>query len=424
MRIRSVTLLLAVFVLTVWGQCLAAGTDQQFKLKPGARGTLCLNCHDSFKEKMARKVIHTPLKKKECSGCHNPHTSSHGKMLAANPKMVCSLCHASMISAKPRSVHKVVADGSCMKCHDPHSSDNKNSLVKEGKALCFTCHVSLGNKLSKVKYKHVPVESNCLSCHQVHSSDKGPSLLKSETNDLCLSCHNSDKALFKNKHMNYPVIKALCTGCHNPHGSDSPGLLHKNVHSPVAKRMCNQCHMDATSATPLKVKTEGIGLCRGCHNDMVNKTFDKNRLHWPLLSKKGCLSCHNPHASEDKGLLRAPMAQLCYKCHDDTMKRQEKNVSKHEPVAEGRCTECHDPHSSNFLFLTKKDYKFDLCVSCHDWGRHSAHPIGEKSVDPRNKNLTLGCVSCHRTHGTENKKMFFYPTTTEVCIQCHEKLTR
>jgi predicted CXXCH cytochrome family protein len=172
-------------------------------------------------------------------------------------------------------------------------------------------------------------------------------------------------------------------------------------------------------------RTEGMGLCRGCHNDMLNKTFDKNRVHWPLLSKMSCLGCHNPHASDEKALVRAPMAQMCGKCHIDTMKRQQNITSKHEPVAEGRCNECHDPHSSNFLYLTKKNFDFDMCAAtCHDWTKHSTHPIGDKAHDPRNKNLTVSCASCHRTHGTEFKKMLHYKTTTELCIQCHEKFSR
>ena len=425
MRIRSFSLLLAGLMLIAWAQCLfAAGTDQQFKLKPGARGNLCLKCHNSFQEKMVRKYVHTPLKKNECIGCHNPHTSGHGKMLAVDAKSVCSACHSSMVSSKAKSVHKVVAEGGCMKCHDPHSAASKDNLVKEGKLLCFSCHKALGEKLAKVKHHHSPVEKDCLVCHLPHSSDNGPFLLKDNIAQLCVGCHKTDKPIFIKKHMGYPVAASRCTGCHDPHGSDNMGLLLKNVHSPVSKHMCNQCHEEPTSATPLKTKKEGLALCRGCHNDMYNKTFDKNRMHWPVVSKDGCLGCHNPHASQDKGLIRLPMAQLCGSCHVDTMKRLQKNVSKHEPVVEGRCTDCHDPHSSNNMFLTKKSADYDLCVGCHDWGQHSTHPIGEKTRDSRNKNLSVSCASCHRTHGTEFKKMLFYPTTTEMCIQCHEQLKR
>lgn len=425
MRIRNLSLLLAGVIITAWVQCVfAADNGQQFRLKPGAFGNLCMKCHTTFQEKMARKFVHTPLKKNECTGCHNAHTSSHGKLLAVDAKEVCSACHPPMISAKAKSIHKVVAEGGCMKCHDPHSAAAKNNLVKEGKQLCFSCHKALGEKLTKVKFHHSPVEKDCLTCHEAHASEGGPSLLKSSITQLCLGCHKTDKPIFIKKHMGYPVATSRCTGCHDPHGSDNNGLLLKNVHSPVSKRMCNQCHEESTSATPLKTKKQGLTLCRGCHNDMYNKTFDKNRMHWPVVSKEGCLRCHNPHAAEDKSLLRKPLAQLCGECHTDTMRRLQKNTSKHEPVAEGRCTECHDAHSSNFMYLTKKSADFDLCTNCHDWGQHSSHPIGEKTRDPRNKNLSVGCESCHRAHGTPYKKMLYNPTTTETCIQCHEQLKR
>jgi len=426
MKIRSLTVVLTgVIFIALTSFLYAADKEKLFNLKQGANGTLCLKCHNNFQEKLTRKFIHTPLKKKDCTGCHNAHTAKHGKLLVGDIKHICGVCHSSMIVANAKSTHKVVAEGNCMKCHDPHSAPYKDNLVKEGRQLCITCHKKLGEKLAKNKFKHSPVEGNCLTCHAAHSSSKGPALLNNSITALCVGCHPTNKPVFAKKHMNYPMDKSLCTGCHNPHGSDVMGLLKNNVHSPVAKKMCNQCHEDATSTTPLKTRKEGLGLCRGCHNDMINKTFEKNRTHWPLFSKQACLGCHNPHASDEKALVRAPLAEICGSCHIDTMKRQLKVTSKHEPVAEGRCTECHDPHSSNSLYLTKKNFDFDMCAaSCHDWSKHSTHPIGEKARDPRNKNLSVSCVSCHRTHGTENKKMMYFKTTTEMCTQCHEKFMR
>lgn len=425
MKVRIFSFMLAGIALLVSVQSLCAkDTDLQFKLRPGARGDVCLKCHVAFQEKIALPHVHTPLKMKDCSSCHNPHTSNHGSLLATDSKTVCAICHKSVIPEKARSVHKVVAEWGCLKCHDPHAAANKFNLVLEGRQLCFSCHKPLGEKIAKLKYRHNPVEKSCLLCHLPHASEKGPFLLKNEISALCLGCHRPDKPMFIKKHMGYPVESARCTGCHNPHGSDNPGLLLKNVHPPVAKRMCNQCHEAANSKDPLKRKKQGTALCRGCHSEMINRTFDKSRVHWALLGKEGCLGCHNPHASDYKSLIRKPMAQLCGDCHADTLRRIQKSASKHEPVADGRCTECHDPHSSNFLSLAKKNPGYELCAGCHDWSQHSTHPIGEKVRDPRNKNLTLGCTSCHRTHGNDNKKMLHQSTTTEMCLQCHEQLRR
>jgi predicted CXXCH cytochrome family protein len=329
-----------------------------------------------------------------------------------------------MIPTDAKSSHKVVAEGNCMKCHDPHSANNKNNLLKAGNELCIDCHKALGNKISQAKFKHNPVEKGCTVCHDPHASTKDDFLLKDKVTALCSGCHKTDKPAFIKRHMNYPVASARCTSCHDPHGSNVQGILYNNVHKPVASRMCNQCHEEPTSANPLKTKREGVELCKGCHNDMYNTTFGKNRIHSPLLSKRGCLSCHNPHAGKEKGLLKEPMLILCGKCHVSTIQRQTKSVTKHEPVRNGDCTACHDPHSSDFALLSKQPTVIDLCATCHDWMKHSTHPIGEKFRDPRNKNLSLNCLSCHRSHGTEFKSMLPAPSVSELCVQCHEKFRR
>lgn len=124
--------------------------------------------------------------------------------------------------------------------------------------------------------------------------------------------------------MNYPISKTNCSSCHNVHGSDRARILYDNVHMPVANRLCNQCHEASNSSDPLKTKRTGFELCRGCHSSMMNDTFNKNRVHWPLVDKVGCLNCHEPHASPQKKLLMGDMKSLCEKCHSDTMEAQGK----------------------------------------------------------------------------------------------------
>uniref|UniRef100_UPI000022E9D9 cytochrome c3 family protein n=1 Tax=Geobacter sulfurreducens TaxID=35554 RepID=UPI000022E9D9 len=290
-------------VLVILGASFALAQDNalKFKLKPDATGKLCFNCHAAFKEKMSKPFVHTPLKKGECTGCHNPHTSTHGKLLSADNGGVCYRCHTTVVPSGAKSVHKVVGEGSCMKCHDPHSAPNKENLLKGGNELCFECHKEMGATLSKVKYRHMPVAQGCLNCHDPHASAKNPYLLKSDIIPLCVGCHKTDRPMFAKKHMNYPVANARCTGCHDPHGSDNPGILYNTVHKPVATRMCNQCHEEATSPNPLATKKTGTDLCRGCHNDMVNTTFGLNRVHGPLLSKQGLPQLPQPPRGQAEG---------------------------------------------------------------------------------------------------------------------------
>jgi predicted CXXCH cytochrome family protein len=187
--------------------------------------------------------------------------------------------------------------------------------------------------------------------------------------------------------------------------------------------MCAQCHATADSAEPLATKRVGAALCRGCHNELVGETYSKNRVHWPVVDQRACANCHNPHASANAKLLREPEIQLCGSCHQDAIRRQERSVTAHPPIADGECSTCHAPHASNVTYLLASN-QFDLCGTCHDWKGHSAHPLGEEAVDPRNANLTLDCLSCHRTHGSPIEHLAHYDTKRDLCVECHGGFSR
>lgn len=410
---------LAVFISPV---CHAA-TSNDFHLKKGAVGAVCLTCHTAFKETLNKKFVHTPLKDKDCTGCHNPHTSDHGKLLSADPDKVCFSCHSDIVATGAKSVHQVVAEGKCVQCHDPHASNYRMQLVRPGKKLCFGCHKDM-EKIANYKFKHPPVEDNCLACHDPHASKNNANLLKASSPKLCLQCHDPNKKIFKTQHGGYPVQEGDCTSCHNPHGSNHAGMLYDEVHAPVAKRMCSQCHQPADSAHPFATQRPGYELCQGCHFNMVNDTFNKGLVHWPLVDKKGCLNCHSPHASMTKPLLKGTMLQVCGQCHSDTIARQERSLTKHPPIAKGECADCHSVHSSNNEFMLNKPSVLDVCGKCHEWQTHSTHPIGAKVVDPRDPNLTLDCLSCHRTHGTRFKHFLYFDNSTDLCTQCHTQFRR
>jgi predicted CXXCH cytochrome family protein len=419
-----------------------AFSQNKFKLKPDAKGKLCLSCHENFKEKLKHPFVHTPVKTGECSECHNPHTSSHGKLLDEDPNKICKKCHEGIVPKNSKSSHKVAMDGNCVKCHDPHASNNKFALLKAGNELCFDCHKNIGNAVVKVKFKHHPVEKGCINCHDPHASAKANHLLKNDLVALCVSCHPTDRPNFLKQHMNYPVAKSDCSSCHDSHGSDKAGILFDNVHAPVANKVCNQCHETSTSPDALKTKKAGFELCRGCHSSMMNDTFNKNRVHWPLVDKVGCLNCHEPHASKQKKLMMGDMKSLCGKCHSDTMESQRKLAEKetqenaaakgrvikgaltHNPIQEGNCESCHASHASDSAFLLKQPSVIKLCENCHDWSKHTNHPMGEKIIDSRNKNITMQCLSCHRTHGTGYRYLVPFPTVTDLCVQCHKQYRR
>ena len=431
MHIRY-TVIFSVLSMVLLLSPAQARAENKFRLKPGASGEICLNCHKAFQEKLRERFIHTPVKNGECSGCHNPHTSPQGNLLDTAGAKICAGCHKDTAPDNSRSAHKFVMEGNCSKCHDPHASANKSVLLKAGNELCLDCHKEIDDRIKTVRFKHKPADENCISCHNPHASVKFPSLLKEEVPALCVKCHKTDKPSFKTRHMDYPVEGSRCDKCHDSHGSGKAALIYDDVHAPVAEKKCGKCHESPGSASPLATIKEGSELCRECHREMIDNTFGKNRMHWPILDRDGCLHCHNAHAAKEKKLLAGTVNDVCGKCHSDTVELQQisrdnpKNTKLCKPIKEGDCVSCHSPHSSDHMLLTEEpSMSFDICNKCHDWKTHSSHPVGEKIIDPRNRNLQVDCISCHRACGTGNKPaMSQFETVTETCIQCHRELER
>jgi len=406
-------------------------SQNEFKLKLGAKGQICLDCHETLKQTLKKRYVHPLLKKGECTGCHEPHTSSHKSLLTTKDTKLCSSCHQEVLPEEARSSHEVVLQGKCQTCHDSHGSNNKSILLKSGSALCFDCHKDIEKNVSEVRYSHKSVvqDKGCLNCHNPHASVKSKALLANEVPSLCNTCHQTNKLSFQKQHMNYPVTTANCISCHNPHGSNNRGIVFDVAHAAVTKRKCKECHQSPTS---LKTKQQGTQLCRNCHRKMVEETFDKNRVHWPLIDNVGCLHCHGPHATKEKKLLKESVINVCGKCHSDTVELQElskknpNNENLCEPVKTGNCISCHSPHAADQVLLIRQpSVSVDLCGRCHEWESHSTHPIGDKVLDPRDKNLTVECLSCHTACGTgNNPAMMTFNTTYELCIQCHPERRR
>lgn len=408
-----------VAALLLVGAAMPAWSQNDFKLKPGASGKLCLGCHETFQEKMKLPSVHTPVKAGRCADCHNPHAATHGRLLDAETDRICASCHADLIPNGALSVHGPVMEGRCVDCHDPHAAPNANNLKLAGNKLCISCHEEVAAAADRAEHKHGPVENNCLGCHDAHASTKAEFLLKAKGPALCTGCHKTDRDFFVRQHVNYPVAESNCTSCHNPHGSDNSGLLWASVHRPVKARMCKQCHEEASSPNALNLKNSGVELCHGCHSDVANEVVSRNRVHWPAVDQIACLNCHGPHATAAPNMLRAPTTTLCASCHADTLEQLASSRVKHPPAQEGECSSCHEPHASNNLFLMQEDDLGALCGNCHDWEQHSSHPIGDKVIDPRNRNLSVGCLSCHRPHGSQFKSFTNFDPAADLCVQCH-----
>jgi predicted CXXCH cytochrome family protein len=210
------------------------------------------------------------------------------------------------------------------------------------------------------------------------------------------------------KYVHEPVAKGVCKFCHK--------LVDPKVHSfklfRTRQELCGSCHLapasDAKMASGAQLKPKAqIG--KGKY------------LHKPIEEGK-CLDCHNPHSSNYQFLRKAAtVGELCVKCHE----KQEIAKNLHKPFAEGKCNLCHDNHSSNYGFLLITNQR-QLCFSCHEDTKSELDRfkyVHKPAVD-------RGCTACHAPHGSDYFRLLvkeytpdFYASfdiaNYDLCFSCH-----
>jgi predicted CXXCH cytochrome family protein len=114
-----------------------------------------------------------------------------------------------------------------------------------------------------------------------------------------------------------------------------------SVHEPYLKKQCQKCH---ESRYAEKLLTTAAMVCFDCH---VKMKAPARYEHAPFASGE-CLTCHDPHQSSEKYLLKRAGQSLCYECHLSTELGQAK---EHQNMGTTYCTVCHDPHKGEKYFL-------------------------------------------------------------------------
>ncbi len=169
---------------------------------------LCFKCHKDKKEYISKvKVQHKPIEMKgSCVNCHDPHGSNFEPLLKKGGADLCLSCHdkqlgnlinmKAWLDANPDK-HGPVKKGDCTACHNPHGSnhfrilrgrfprDFYTSYSTAKYSLCFKCHnkdlaveqftttlTGFRNGDVNLHYVHVnrnPKGRTCRACHEVHA---------------------------------------------------------------------------------------------------------------------------------------------------------------------------------------------------------------------------------------------------------------
>jgi predicted CXXCH cytochrome family protein len=194
--------------------------------------------------------------------------------------------------------------------------------------------------------------------------------------------------------------------CHAGMGKD------KTVHSPVKDGSCSTCHQAVQDTKAGKhpgkltitLVQQGDALCSMCHEPKNTKKV----VHAPIMGGD-CISCHNPHGSPNKAMLKETMPKLCFQCHPDSIV---KHQVMHPPAAAGDCSGCHDNHQSDHPNRLLQPGNA-LCYMCHPDKEE-----GLKSQKTVHAPVKQSCVLCHNPHGSPNKTML-NSAVPSLCSNCH-----
>ncbi len=402
-----------VLLLGLWLFPGVGASAQTVKVdEPG----VCYTCHDDVQEQLKKKSAHTAFSAGKCSDCHNPHAARHASLLNENVGDLCISCHEDLKGLENlASRHQPAANGECLACHDAHASDVRNQLVQPTGALCESCHPVVTEWL-KQPQTHAPVASrDCLKCHAAHGSGN-PAILAKSVPQLCFDCHPQN-AQFAAVHKGYNLQDADCSTCHDPHASPSRGLLMANQHPPFEEGECSSCHGGGAQAgSSFAIAGSIEGVCFECHDDI--KSAKTAEFHAHLGGDRSCGNCHNPHASNQGGLLSSSQQTLCTKCHFSDVPAKEKAKYTTHPGQD--CTICHSPHGAdNARYLADPD-PMKLCKTCHADVHKNSHPMGPEFIDKRT-NAQLDCLSCHKLHGSDHSFYLAFNPDMDLCIQCHKR---
>lgn len=387
----------------------------------------------------------------ECDKCHI--TPVPGKMgfKHVEQKLSCitDKCHSNLEQKEFK--HGPFAEQTCIQCHNPHGTEYKNFVLDVRAQLCFRCHAESADMVAQGDYVHFPVtQGECLLCHEHHESNLAYHLKRNSILELCLGCHN--KSIIEHEVMHEPVREGDCNACHSPHVSKFKGLLYeggkdlcltcheirkeefesKYVHEPVAND-CNLCHDPHGSSsidhlkTPkdkngkyISVKNPLMELCISCHRKLdpqvISQIENSKVAHKPVQEGK-CTECHTPHSTNFAKQLNAPLKEICFRCHPDIKKTINESQFQHGPVRTNDCAQCHLVHGSDQKNLLRAKYSekyegdydpknFQLCFECHN-----VKVVEEKnSMDTGFRN---GTKNLHFIHVNREKKGRF-------CITCHD----
>lgn len=256
----------------------------------------------------------------------------------------------------------------------------------------------------------------------------------------CLQCHTELIPDFSKASVHNPFMLKECTTCHTPHGkkievrtTEGPGKVWQRYRTflqwlplkwffslwdgVTGQTGVTGGRTKGTESTQVKGQTSYLvapesQLCWTCHGSMGAK-LNEEYPHQPFMAGR-CTNCHDPHASDFRTLLTQAPNKICFTCHP--MGEQLNKAQAHDPAKSGWCIDCHDPHASEYKGILVARQR-ELCFRCHPTvAGQAGMPVQHQPF------LNDNCVyGCHEPHGSDSRPLLIQEEPP-LCYRCHGEI--
>jgi predicted CXXCH cytochrome family protein len=464
---------------------------------------LCADCHGEVVAAARARTGHPPAAD-DCLNCHQPHASTEPRLLIEPRSELCATCH-DLEPPPPPPAADIEIVGAGRESYGPAdivaAGDYENGT--EEASLCsapfppstwegqiVVCE--RGDEPRVLKSENVRAggagglvlvnreegrddifaDPHSLPAVHLRSSDAatlaswlekpGDHRGQIESGRLLLSALAPAAPVegdLVTAHLGADLATLDCNACHSPHGAGHAKLLAEHLHPPVEDG-CDTCHEGRFDEL---MEGGGSELCLFCHDDV-----GEHPVPHAALEFGSCTECHNPHATAQEKLVKAPGAGPCAECHDEQTPGE--GEVAHGVIDLVGCRACHEPHGGENEKLLRQTGA-ELCLSCHAAGAVQAaddaslatlagrfevravdaaavrpvllspdgqrnHPVaGHRTVGkPTEAEIQaarvestfedeLSCLTCHDPHKGRSRQLFRWnaANAAEACQACHLK---
>lgn len=380
---------------------------------PGLKGAYhrqCLNCHQEWSHATACSACHVPRSRgAECPGIGTPQEVSEAVARMGVParQKATYVYHTAFSAARVVTFHhNDHFERFGAQCSDCHRGDS-----------CSRCHDSARSMpAGSTRHVAVTMDGSCLGCHG---------------GARCSTCHDEaerprfDHAMRTGWSLEAHHANLECCQCHGDV---------REFTTPT--RSCHACHAQqrrlhaqGPPSSTTSVAAPSDFDCLACHTELRDRFAHAASIHGPASDQHRCTSCHDLRSESSPRPAQVRQQELCLRCHDRPVDgpngRTVGNIAailescpnQHGPVRDGRCTACHDPHTSTHANLLARDYpsglyasyaseRYALCFRCHEENKL----LGTAPV------VTTG----FRDGGTNLHKVHVWRDKGRTCSTCHD----